>query len=120
MAIWQYDTLTARGHDAYKWNMNWGSRDGEMFTSRVNSYHKPQISISDYWQINETTRMQNSVYVSVGMGYGTGQSGLSRGGLLPGRNLGRLLADLKRGLEGERRPPISIWLAGRRPAGQRL
>lgn len=80
MAIWQYDTLTARGHDAYKWNMNWGDRDGEMFNSKVNSYHKPQISISDYWQINETTRMQNSAYVSVGIGYGTGQSGLSRGG----------------------------------------
>lgn len=81
MAVWQYDTLAARGHDAYKWNMNWGYRDGEVYNSKVNSYHKPQISISDYWQINETTRMQNSVYVSVGMGYGTGQSGLSRGGV---------------------------------------
>lgn len=42
-----------------------------VFNTRVNFYHKPQITLKDFWTLNEKTRWSNIVYLSLGKGGGT-------------------------------------------------
>ncbi|MDA7502098.1 TonB-dependent receptor [Chitinophagales bacterium] len=58
-----------------KWNPWLGQKDGEDYNFRENFYHKPQVALNHYWNINSTTFLSTSAYVSFGRGGGTGDIG---------------------------------------------
>lgn len=57
-----------------RYNEHWGYRtvDGkrEVFNERRNYYHKPQITLKDFWQVNKKLSISNLAYVSIGRGGG--------------------------------------------------
>ncbi len=63
----------------YRYNGDWGWKDGEEYTFRRNFYHKPQGFINWYWTISEKTELATSAYVSFGRGGGTGPRGKING-----------------------------------------
>lgn len=71
-----YDTnLTVRAR-GYQYNPNWGQyidSTGAVHTvtERVNYYHKPLFSISDFWRPNDKIYISNVAYLSIGNGGGT-------------------------------------------------
>lgn len=54
------------------YNEHWGYFNGKPKSEKINYYHKPQISLRDFWSINPKLYMSNIVYVSIGNGGGTG------------------------------------------------
>ena len=58
-----------------KYNYNHGYLNGEEFNWRQNFYHKPISSFNWSWDINETSTLTTSAYVSFGRGGGTGDIG---------------------------------------------
>jgi hypothetical protein len=56
----------------YLYNQHWGNYDGEVLMERENFYHKPQISLNDYWTITDRSHLSVSAYASFGKGGGTG------------------------------------------------
>ncbi|QCK16929.1 TonB-dependent receptor [Mangrovivirga cuniculi] len=58
-----------------RYNSEWGYLDGEEFSMEDNFYHKPQISLNHYWDINKRTSLSTSTYVSFGRGGGSGERG---------------------------------------------
>lgn len=49
---------------------------GNHKSANYNNYHKPQISLNHVWQIDHTSSLSSTVYVSIGRGYGyTGEAG---------------------------------------------
>ena len=59
-----------------RYNDAWGLRDGELFNTRQNFYHKPQISLRHSWDSNKLF-WSNVVYLSIGNGGGTASDGAS-------------------------------------------
>jgi iron complex outermembrane receptor protein len=53
-----------------KYNKDWGGLDGKMLNASENFYHKPFLTINHDWQINEKSRLSNTVFVSYGYGGG--------------------------------------------------
>ena len=51
-----------------RFNPNWGIQNGESRTISGNFYHKPQVSLNHYWNINETSFLSTAVYGSKGSG----------------------------------------------------
>lgn len=70
-----YTTLT-QGERGLQYNPHWGTinypdgQTGELNT-RVNFYHKPQLSFSHYWNPNDKFYMSTVLYASFGKGGGT-------------------------------------------------
>ncbi len=62
-----------------RFNGHWGYRDGELFNTRKNYYHKPQFSLRHSWQANERLFWSNIAYLSLGNGGGTGPGTSSDG-----------------------------------------
>ena len=60
-----------------RYNSHWGYRDGEVFTSRKNYYHKPQLSLRHSYQASDRLFLSNVVYLSIGNGGGTSPDGAS-------------------------------------------
>lgn len=60
-----------------RYNSHWGYRDGKVFTSRKNFYHKPQISLRHSYQAREDLFFSNVLYLSIGNGGGTSPDGAS-------------------------------------------
>ncbi len=58
-----------------RYNEFWGRRDGDVFNTRKNYYHKPQISLRHSWQANERFFLSNIAYLSIGNGGGTAREG---------------------------------------------
>ncbi len=58
-----------------RYNYNHGYLNGEEFNWRKNFYHKPISSFNWTWDINETSSLTTSAYVSFGRGGGTGDIG---------------------------------------------
>lgn len=57
------------GEDSpYKYNPTFGYRNGQVFNSSRNSYHKPQISLNHLWQIDRKSSLSTALYVSIGRG----------------------------------------------------
>lgn len=54
-----------------RYNEHWGYRDGELFNTRKNYYHKPQISLRHSWQPHSRLYWSNVAYLSIGSGGGT-------------------------------------------------
>ncbi|WP_368113019.1 TonB-dependent receptor [Bacteroides sp. RTP21281st1_E4_RTP21281_210402] len=64
----------------YKYNSTFGYRNGQVYNSSRNSYHKPQISLNHLWQIDQKSSLSTAAYVSIGRGdgfRGTGDSDYS-------------------------------------------
>lgn len=61
-----------------RYNDLYGTLDGEEFSWRRNFYHKPKAFLNHYWDINDDTELNTSVYFSLGNGGGTGPRGRGR------------------------------------------
>ena len=66
------DTLGNRG---LQYNEHWGYRtdengDKQVFAERRNYYHKPQVTLKDFWKINDKLSWSNTAYMSIGRGGG--------------------------------------------------
>ena len=59
----------------YKYNRDWGYKDGQTTYLYKNFYHKPQAILNHFWTIDRNTSLMTSVYGSVGNGGGTGGYG---------------------------------------------
>lgn len=58
-----------------RYNADWGTRDGEQLSNRVNYYHKPVLSLNWDWNFNEKSKLNSVIYASFGRGGGTGDIG---------------------------------------------
>lgn len=59
----------------YRYNSNWGYRDGKVFSFSTNYYHKPIANFNWDWNINEKANLSTVVYGSWGLGGGTATFG---------------------------------------------
>lgn len=72
------DTTGLSASKGLRFNENWGwlqragEEDRQPLAERKNYYHKPLISLRDFWNINKKTYWSNIFYVSLGKGGGTG------------------------------------------------
>ncbi len=58
-----------------RYNPDWGIKNGDEYSIRENFFHKPQLSLNHYWQINDRSKLTNVLYFSVGKGGGTAPDG---------------------------------------------
>jgi iron complex outermembrane receptor protein len=62
-------------NEGIRFNQHWGYRsvEGEktVMSERLNYYNKPQITLKDFWKINDKFSLSNIAYVSIGRGGGT-------------------------------------------------
>ena len=68
------------GEPNTRYNPDWGYRDGEVISNRVNYYHKPILSLNWDWKISEKSKLNSVFYGSFGRGGGTGDIGSVRTG----------------------------------------
>ena len=62
--------------DKYKYNPTYGHGiNGERKTADRNSYHKPQLSLNHFWEIDNKSSLSTALYASIGRGYGYGGQG---------------------------------------------
>lgn len=61
-----------------KFNADWGYKNGQVTSQEDNFYHKPQISLNHYWDLNDNTSINSSAYVSFGTGGGGGIRGVNK------------------------------------------
>lgn len=55
----------------YKYNASYGfGLNGQRKVAGFNKFHKPQISLNHYWNINDKSSLSTAVYVSIGHGGG--------------------------------------------------
>jgi len=62
------NTWEKRGH---LYNLNAGVLNGNVFSDRINKFHKPAFNLNWNWQINPFTTLSTIFYFSFGRGYGT-------------------------------------------------
>ncbi|MCS6822910.1 MAG: TonB-dependent receptor [Cytophagaceae bacterium] len=53
------------------YNRQWGYHNGKKKNVAVNTFHKPQLMLNHYYNINEKISLTNSIYYSVGKGGST-------------------------------------------------
>lgn len=58
-----------------RYNADWGWRNGEVLSNRVNYYHKPVMSLNWDWNISSKSKLNSVFYASFGRGGGTGDLG---------------------------------------------
>lgn len=67
-----YVDTTGADDRGIRFNEHWGYRtvNGErvQFNERRNFYHKPQITLKDFWKVNKKLSISNMVYTSIGRG----------------------------------------------------
>ena len=68
------------GQPDFRFNDNWGYRNGKEFTWRRNFYHKPVMSVNWDYKASEKSTLSTIVYGSWGRGGGTGPIGKINGG----------------------------------------
>lgn len=62
-----------------RYNSHLGKLDGELYNTRQNYYHKPQLSLRHSWSPSERFFLSNVAYLSIGNGGGTRIDGGSAG-----------------------------------------
>ena len=69
--------IDTTGEENYglRYNPHWGYKDGEVFNTRKNFYHKPQFSLRHSWAPNSRLFWSNVAYLSIGTGGGTAPDG---------------------------------------------
>ena len=67
------------GMDRRQYNPSYGiDKRGQQAGTNYNQYHKPQISLNHIWQIDNTSSLSTTAYVSIGRGFGrTAENGLN-------------------------------------------
>jgi hypothetical protein len=70
------DTNLQFYNEGIRFNQHWGYRtnengEREVFNERRNFYSKPQITLKDFWKVNDKLSISNLAYVSIGRGGGT-------------------------------------------------
>lgn len=71
-----HDTLLDAERDkGIRYNEHWGYRTNDkgkevVFNERRNYYHKPQITLKDFWKVNKKLSWSNLAYLSIGRGGG--------------------------------------------------
>lgn len=73
----QFHALSDYTKNTYgiKYNEGLGYLYGKQMAEKTNYYHKPQIALNWYWNINDDTFLSTSAYVSFGKGGGSGLLG---------------------------------------------
>ena len=56
--------------DGIKANLEYGWHDGKILTPRHNFYHKPQISLNHFWNIDGKSSLSTALYASIAQGGG--------------------------------------------------
>lgn len=75
---WQNVREYMDGDSPYKYNPTFGyDKNGNVRSSNLNTYHKPQISLAHIWQIDYKSSLSTTAYVSFASG--GGYSGQGRG-----------------------------------------
>lgn len=78
MGYQDYAKRVMDGESPYRYNPTYGfDLQGQVRSSNLNTYHKPQISLSHTWQINNKSSLSTTVYASFASG--GGYSGQGRG-----------------------------------------
>ncbi len=65
-----YTTLE-KGDLGIRYNPHSGELNGNDFNERINYFHKPQVNLSDFWNINKKLYLSTIAYASFGKGGGT-------------------------------------------------
>lgn len=90
-----------RNHrDGIKLNYDYGYKGGEKYNSAQNEYHKPQMSLNHFWNINEKSYLSTSVYASIAEGSGRRIRGNQKNWLRYDSGTGRPYEDTKLTPEG--------------------
>lgn len=70
----RYQMLTqeqwANHPDGIKANLEYGWRDGKILSPRYNFYHKPQLSLNHFWNIDGRSSLSTAIYASIAQGGG--------------------------------------------------
>lgn len=69
------ETIATYEKYGYKYNSNWGYRDGKPFSFATNFYHKPIANFNWDWNISKNVTLSTVFYGSWGYGGGTGTLG---------------------------------------------
>lgn len=85
-----------KAESGIKFNSDWGYRNGQVTFQEDNFYHKPQISLNHYWDIDEKSSLSTAAYVSFGSGGGGGFQGVNKFGFDASTGIG----DYRDGLYG--------------------
>jgi len=86
-AIQYWDTTQARNNGiaidtnalytdmGIRYNQHWGYQTvngkQEILSERLNFYNKPQVTLKDFWKVNDKLSISNIAYLSIGRGGGT-------------------------------------------------
>ena len=74
---WQSVRDYMNGESPYRYNPTYGFRsNGKEYNSNHNFYHKPQIALNHIWQIDNTSSLSSSFYLSITSG--GGRTGMGR------------------------------------------
>lgn len=74
---WQDVRDYMQGESPYRYNPTYGFRsNGKAYNSNHNFYHKPQIALNHIWQIDKSSSLSTSFYLSITSG--GGRTGLGR------------------------------------------
>jgi len=69
-----YVDTTGAENRGVRYNEHYGYRtmngERQLFNERRNYYHKPQITLKDFWKVNDKLSVSNMVYTSIGRGGG--------------------------------------------------
>jgi iron complex outermembrane receptor protein len=68
---WNTNTANYKKYDSYQYNSAMGYYNGQMTSWSTNKSHKPQITLTSLWNINERMSLTTSAYVSLARVYGT-------------------------------------------------
>jgi len=71
-----YDSTMPLSDMGIRYNQHWGyvtndAGQQEMLNERRNFYNKPQITLKDFWSVNDKLDISNLAYLSIGRGGGT-------------------------------------------------
>ncbi len=71
-----YDSTLVLNDMGIRYNQHWGyvtneAGERELLNERQNFYNKPQITLKDFWSVNDKLDISNLAYLSIGRGGGT-------------------------------------------------
>lgn len=72
----QFDSTLLLNDMGIRYNQHWGyvtneAGEREILNERRNFYNKPQITLKDFWSVNDKLAISNLAYLSIGRGGGT-------------------------------------------------
>lgn len=72
----QFDSTLLLNDMGIRFNQHWGyvtneAGEKEILNERLNFYNKPQITLKDFWSVNDKLSISNLAYLSIGRGGGT-------------------------------------------------